>query len=207
VQEVPPGPPDQVRRLERYRQEHPDVDIEPPGARSAVWRAFRDGDLIAYGFTLMVFLERLEDLPEPLGAAQDSGRRRCGKASFCPCQQFQGGRARRHGRQDCGLRPYLGTAAPRSVPCSGRAVRPDLADSTTISGGFCPQAALDLQAPESWPRFVQQPERCGAGRLSGVLDDRVPARCCARKSPGLCRGVRRNHVSIVNQGRAGTLCL
>jgi hypothetical protein len=75
VQEVPPGPPDQVRRLERYRQEHPDVDIEPPGARSTVWRAFRDGDLIAYGFTLMVFLERLEALPEPLGAAEDFGRR------------------------------------------------------------------------------------------------------------------------------------
>ena len=88
VQEVPPGPPDQVRRLERYRQEHPDVDIEPPGARSAVWRAFRDGDLIAYGFTLMVFLERLENLPEPLGAAQDSGRRRCDEASSCPCRQF-----------------------------------------------------------------------------------------------------------------------
>ena len=81
MQEVPPGPPDQVRRLERYRQEHPDVDIEPPGARSAVWRAFRDGDLIAYGFTLMVFLERLEDVPEPLAAAQDFGRRPCGTAS------------------------------------------------------------------------------------------------------------------------------
>ena len=61
----PPGPPDQVRRLERYWQKHPDVDIEPPGADSAVWRAFRDGNLIAYGFTLMVFLERLEALPEP----------------------------------------------------------------------------------------------------------------------------------------------
>jgi len=71
VREVPPGPPDQVPRLERYRQEHPDVDIQPPGARSTVWRAFRDGDLIAYGFTLMVFLDRLEALPEPLGAAQD----------------------------------------------------------------------------------------------------------------------------------------
>jgi hypothetical protein len=71
VHEVPPGSPEQVRRLERYRQEHPDVDIQPPGAGSAVWRAFRDGDLIAYGFTLMVFLERLEVLPEPLGAAQD----------------------------------------------------------------------------------------------------------------------------------------
>ena len=71
MHEVPPGSPEQVRRLERYRQEHPDVDIQPPGAGSAVWRAFRDGDLIAYGFTLMVFLERLEVLPEPLGAAQD----------------------------------------------------------------------------------------------------------------------------------------
>ena len=73
MQEVPPGPPEQVRRLERYRQEHPDVDIQPPGADSAVWRAFRDGNLIAYGFTLMVFLERLGALPELLGAAQDFG--------------------------------------------------------------------------------------------------------------------------------------
>jgi hypothetical protein len=72
VHEVPPGPPDQVRRLERYRQEHPADDIQPPGAGSAVWRAFRDGNLIAYGFTLMAFLERLEALPEPLGAAQFS---------------------------------------------------------------------------------------------------------------------------------------
>ncbi len=41
------------------------MDIQPPGAQSAVWRAFRDGHLIAYGFTLMVFLDRLEALPEP----------------------------------------------------------------------------------------------------------------------------------------------
>ena len=73
MREVPPGRPEQVRRLERYRQEHPDVDIQPPAAESAVWRAFRDGNLIAYGFTLMVFLDRLEALPEPLGAAQDFG--------------------------------------------------------------------------------------------------------------------------------------
>ncbi len=59
--------------LERYRQEHPDVDIQPPGAQSAVWRAFRDGDLFAYGFTLMVFMDRLEALPEPLGTVQDFG--------------------------------------------------------------------------------------------------------------------------------------
>ena len=73
MQEVPPGPPEQVRRLERYRRAHPDVDIQPPGADSAVWRAFRDGNLIAYGFTLMVFLERLEALPELLGVGQDVG--------------------------------------------------------------------------------------------------------------------------------------
>ncbi len=30
-------------------------------------------DVIAYGFTLMVFLDRLEALPEPLGAAHDFG--------------------------------------------------------------------------------------------------------------------------------------
>ena len=64
-----PRPPDQVRRLERYRLEHPDVGLQPPGADSAVWRAFRDGNLFAYGFTLLVFLERLEALPEPLGQA------------------------------------------------------------------------------------------------------------------------------------------
>jgi hypothetical protein len=39
------------------------------GADSAVWRAFRDGNLVAYGFTLLVLLERLEALPEPLGQA------------------------------------------------------------------------------------------------------------------------------------------
>ena len=72
MQEVPPGPPEQVRRLERYRRAHPDVDIQPPGADSAVWRAFRDGNLVAYGFTLMVFLERLEALPEPLGGGKMS---------------------------------------------------------------------------------------------------------------------------------------
>ena len=49
------------------------MDIQPPGAESAVWRAFGDGNLIAYGFTLMVFLDRLEALPEPLCAAQDFG--------------------------------------------------------------------------------------------------------------------------------------
>ena len=42
------------------------MEIQPPGAESAVWRAFRDGNLIAYGFTLMVFLDRLETLPGPL---------------------------------------------------------------------------------------------------------------------------------------------
>ena len=71
MQEVPPGPPDQLRRLEQYRQEHPDVDIQPPSAQSAVWRAFRDGELIAYGFTLMVFMERLQAMPESLWVVQD----------------------------------------------------------------------------------------------------------------------------------------
>jgi len=68
----------------------------------AITRCPRPG-LIAYGFTLMVFLERLEAVPEPLGAAQDSGRR-CDKASCCPCQQSQGGRDGRPRMQDCGLR-------------------------------------------------------------------------------------------------------
>lgn len=95
MHEVPPGPPDQVRRLERYRQEHPDVGIEPPGAQSAVWRAFRDGELIAYGFTLMVFLERLEALPEPLGAARDFGRHLRPGILLPGCQQSQGAEASR----------------------------------------------------------------------------------------------------------------
>jgi hypothetical protein len=72
VRDVPPGPPDQVLRLERYRQEHLDVGIQPPSAQSALWRAFRDGELIAYGFTLMVFMDRLEALPEPYGGVQVS---------------------------------------------------------------------------------------------------------------------------------------
>jgi hypothetical protein len=84
VQEVPLGPPDQVWRLERYRQEHPEVDIHPPGTESAVWRAFRDENLIAYGFTLMVFLDRLETLPEPLGVAQHFGFYLLARRSPCP---------------------------------------------------------------------------------------------------------------------------
>ena len=81
-----PGPPDQVWRLERYRQEYPDVDIQPPGTDSAVWRAFRDGNLIAYGFTLMVFLDRLETLPELLGAAQHFGLHLPARNSPCPAE-------------------------------------------------------------------------------------------------------------------------
>ena len=92
MQEVPPGPPEQVRRLERYRQEHPDVDIQPPGADSAVWRAFRDGNIIAYGFTLMVFLERLGALPELLGAAQDFGVHLPARHSPCPAAGSPQGR-------------------------------------------------------------------------------------------------------------------
>jgi hypothetical protein len=64
LQEVPPDPPDQVPGLEAYKARHPDVDIQPPGAQSAVWRAYREGELVVYGFTLMVFLDRLEALPE-----------------------------------------------------------------------------------------------------------------------------------------------
>lgn len=105
MREVPPGPPDQVPRLERYRQEHPDVDILAPGAQSAVWRAFRGGDLIAYGFTLMVFLERLEALPEPLGIAHDFGVYHPVRRS--PCQGVQG-RAR--------PAPSASVPSPRHVP-------------------------------------------------------------------------------------------
>ena len=63
-------------RPERDLAEHYDVPwrccasagwSRPPTggvAQSAVWRAYREGNLIAYGFTLMVFLDRLEALPE-----------------------------------------------------------------------------------------------------------------------------------------------
>jgi len=145
VQEVPPGSPDQVRRLGRYRQEHPDVRIEPPGVRSAVWRAFRDGDLIAYGFTLMVFLERLEALPEPLAAAHDLGRRPCGMESW-PGSAVPGrpGRAARY----LGLR----AACPRragGVPGNGGAAYPvvlkdvDVAQSLRLSRAVASRRHLD----------------------------------------------------------------
>jgi hypothetical protein len=39
-------------------------DVPRFSVERAVWRAYREGDLIAYGFTLMVFLDRLEALPE-----------------------------------------------------------------------------------------------------------------------------------------------
>jgi len=60
-----PGRAEAARaRIQVAEATGPDVDIQPPGAQSAVWRAYREGDLIAYGFTLMVFLDRLEALPE-----------------------------------------------------------------------------------------------------------------------------------------------
>jgi hypothetical protein len=79
------------------------VDIQPPGAQSAVWRAFRDGDLIAYGFTLMVFLDRLEALPEyPFRPVIDQE----------VCGAIQGFPARASRRASRGWMPWL-RAVPR----------------------------------------------------------------------------------------------
>jgi hypothetical protein len=141
VQEVPLGPPEQVRRLERYRQEHRDVDIQPPGADSAVWRAFRDGNLIAYGFTLMVFLERLGALPELLGAAQDFGVHLPAIPLSC-CRESAGPQDGRAGRVEPLRCTYSRRAATRA---DGPGQRPALPRPRT-SGDMLAQFMAGMTA-------------------------------------------------------------
>ena len=132
MQEVSPGPPEQVRRLERYRQEHPDVDIQPPGAESAVWRAFRDGNLIAYGFTLMVFLERLGALPELLGAAQDFGVHLPAIPLSC-CRESQGRGMAGPGMLNRWAARTLGTSRHERTARGSGQLRRDRAPAATCS--------------------------------------------------------------------------
>lgn len=52
---------DQVPRLARFREAHPEVDIcNPQAARSQFWKAARDGEIIAIEIDLRRLLDTLE---------------------------------------------------------------------------------------------------------------------------------------------------
>ena len=52
---------DQVPRLQRFRESHPDIEITPPSRRTALWKARRAGVTIALHFSLKRLLDVLED--------------------------------------------------------------------------------------------------------------------------------------------------
>ena len=53
--------PDQVPRLERFRQAHPEVEIMTPlDTRSPFWKAYRDGQHLGTGIDLRRLLDQLE---------------------------------------------------------------------------------------------------------------------------------------------------
>ena len=51
---------DQVPRLEKFRSEHPDIKIIPPGPRTMLWRAEKNGERVAEAFWLGRLLDTLE---------------------------------------------------------------------------------------------------------------------------------------------------
>ena len=52
---------DQVPRLQRFRAEHPDITITPPGKHTALWKARKGGEVVAQHFSLRRLLDALED--------------------------------------------------------------------------------------------------------------------------------------------------
>ena len=52
---------DQVPRLKRFKDEHPDITITPPGRQTALWKARKGGDVIAQHFLLNRLLDDLDD--------------------------------------------------------------------------------------------------------------------------------------------------
>jgi hypothetical protein len=51
---------DQVPRLVRFREEHPDIRIIPPGRTCISWTAHRRGVLLAQDIELSGLLDKLE---------------------------------------------------------------------------------------------------------------------------------------------------
>lgn len=54
---------DQVPRLEKFRIEHPEIEISNPrDTRSPFWRAHRDGELLTVQNNLRFLLDKLETM-------------------------------------------------------------------------------------------------------------------------------------------------
>lgn len=51
---------DSVPRLERFRDEHPEVTINPPHKLNPYWEGWRDGEFLARAYWLERLLDNLE---------------------------------------------------------------------------------------------------------------------------------------------------
>lgn len=58
----PSEPEDQVPRLQRFKNAHPDITIVPPRRGDPFWTATREGARLTSGVTLQRFLDNLEEL-------------------------------------------------------------------------------------------------------------------------------------------------
>jgi hypothetical protein len=55
-------PEDQVPRLKRFRDSHPDITVIPPGGLVGQWVARRAGEMVASDLELRGLLDQLERL-------------------------------------------------------------------------------------------------------------------------------------------------
>lgn len=53
---------DQVPRLQRFRDDHPDITITPPGQQTPLWKARKGGDMVAQHHDLRRLLDDLESV-------------------------------------------------------------------------------------------------------------------------------------------------
>lgn len=57
----PAARPDQVPRLEKFREDHPDITItDPVSTKSGIWAARREGETLATRYELCDLLDYLE---------------------------------------------------------------------------------------------------------------------------------------------------
>jgi hypothetical protein len=57
---------DAVPWLQRFREEHPEIEVTPPSPRDPFWGAYRAGEKLASGY----FLSQLRDSLTPLLAQE-----------------------------------------------------------------------------------------------------------------------------------------
>ena len=57
------GLDDAVLRRKQFEDAHPEIVITPPGTRTCLWTAHRDGTILASGYQLSALLDTLDRLP------------------------------------------------------------------------------------------------------------------------------------------------